>query len=159
MENDEHREGRTASLAIEPVRDAKRRGYILVAEDNRLVREGLAEILREEGYAVVSCSDGQAAMNRIRSSAELPALIVLDFMMPRMDGWAFLAEREKNARLRAIPVLGISAAQMFAQQNRRPDGVDEMLQKPFTVEAILDWVRRRWAARRIEQETVYRLDW
>lgn len=157
MKTDERRDGST--LPIDPARDVEGHDYILVAEDNFLVRQGLVEILREEGYPVVSCSDGQVAMNRIRSSAELPSLIVLDFMMPRMDGWAFLAEREKNVRLKTIPVLGISAAQAFADDDRLPHGVDEVLHKPFQVEAILGWVRKRWPARVMPREVVYRLDW
>jgi CheY-like chemotaxis protein len=143
----------------DPIRDARRRDYILVAEDNPRVREGLVEIIRSEGYSVVSCSDGQVAMNRLRSSAALPALIVLDFEMPRMDGWAFLAEREKTPRFKTIPILGISTSHAFAGGLPLPKGVDGFLQKPFEVEAILSWIERRWHTRRPHHDTTYWLDW
>jgi CheY-like chemotaxis protein len=159
MKREEHREGLIPPAILEPAREIRGHGYILIAEDHLQVREGLVEIVREEGYPVVSCSDGLVAMNRLRSSAELPALIVLDFMMPRMDGWAFLAERDKIARFKTIPVLGISAAQAFADEARLPDGVDAFLHKPFKVEAILAWIRRRWPTRSVHRETMYRLDW
>jgi CheY-like chemotaxis protein len=122
--------------------------YLLLAEDNPLVREGLVEIVSGEGYPVVACPDGQAAMDWLTSGAALPALIVLDFVMPRMDGWAFLAERARIHRLRDIPVLGISASQAFADGAPLPEGVDDFLHKPFRVEDILSWIEQRWPPRR-----------
>jgi CheY-like chemotaxis protein len=119
------------------------RGYILIIEDDPGVREGLSEIIASEGYSVVSCADGQMAMNRLSSDAELPRMIVLDFTMPHMDGWTFLAERKKDARLRSIPVLGMSASQRFFEQ-RPPEDVDELLKKPFLVEDILRSIEKHW---------------
>jgi CheY-like chemotaxis protein len=119
-------------------------GYILVIEDDPGVREGLAEIIQSEGYPVVSCADGQMAMDRLASTDELPRMIVLDFTMPHMDGWAFLAERRKHARLREIPVLAMSASHRLSLQNHLPDDVDEFLRKPFMVEAILFSIKKHW---------------
>ena len=121
-------------------------GYILLIEDDPGVREGLSEIISGEGYQVVSCSDGQVAMARLSTMAELPRMIVLDFTMPHMDGWTFLAERKKDARLRRIPVLGMSASQRLVDQCRPPDDVDELLKKPFPVEDILRSIERHWPA-------------
>ena len=121
------------------------RGYILLIEDDPGVREGLSEIISGEGYPVVSCADGQMAMSQLSTMAELPRMIVLDFTMPHMDGWAFLAERKKDARLRQIPVLGMSASQRLVDQRRPPEDVDELLRKPFPVEDILRSIERHWA--------------
>jgi type IV pili sensor histidine kinase/response regulator len=119
-------------------------GYILLIEDDPGVREGLSEIITNEGYPVVTCADGQIAMNRLSSGAELPRMIVLDFTMPHMDGWAFLAERKKVARLRHIPVLGMSASQRFLDQRAPPDDVEEFLSKPFLVEDMLRSIEKHW---------------
>jgi len=119
-------------------------GYILLIEDDPGVREGLGEIIANEGYAVVTCSDGEVAMHRLASGAELPRMIVLDFAMPHMDGWAFLAERKKDARLRRIPVLGMSASQHFADRASPPDEVEELLKKPFPVEEMLRSIEKHW---------------
>jgi CheY-like chemotaxis protein len=120
------------------------RGYILLIEDDPGVREGLSEIITSEGYSVVSCCDGQMAMDRLAEVTELPRMIVLDFTMPHMDGWAFLAERKKDARLRGIPVLGMSASQSLVDQRLPPPGVEELLKKPFPVEDILRSIEKHW---------------
>ena len=120
------------------------RGYILIIEDDPGVREGLSEIIGSEGYPVVSCADGQLAMDRLASDGELPRMIVLDFTMPRMDGWAFLAERKKDARLRHIPVVGMSASPWLVDGCCPPEDVDELLRKPFQVEAILRSIEKHW---------------
>ena len=128
-----------------PAVSRRRRGYILLVEDDPGVREGLSEIIANEGYRVVSCADGQMAMNRLASGGELPRMIVLDFGMPHMDGWEFLAERKKDARLRRIPVLGMSASQHFVDHSRPPEEVEELLKKPFPVEDILRSIEKHWA--------------
>ena len=122
------------------------RGYILLIEDDPGVREGLTEIIASEGYPVVSCADGRVAMNRLTSEPELPRMIVLDFTMPNMDGWAFLAERKKDERLRRIPVLGMSTSQQLVNRGRPPEDVEELLTKPFPVEDMLRSIEKHWAA-------------
>jgi CheY-like chemotaxis protein len=157
------REDRILALRYqdELLRQCKPRDYLLLVEDNREVREGLVEIIRGEGYPVVSCSDGQVALNRLCSSSDLPIMIVLDFLMPRMDGWAFLAERNRNEWWKTIPVLGISASQALAERGDLPEGVFEFLRKPFQVEAILRCIERHWSARRarFSPRSQRRLDW
>src|SRR5215471_7943347 len=101
--------------------------YILLVEDDTDMRESLVEIIRSEGYDVAASCDGRAAMDRLCGCVELPVVIILDFMMPRMDGWQFLAERQNNPRLRAIPVVGISAAQRSHSRGRRRDSAQAIL--------------------------------
>jgi two-component system, OmpR family, response regulator MprA len=119
-------------------------GYILLVEDDPGVREGLREIIANEGYPVVCCADGRIALNRLVSAEELPRMIVLDFSMPHMDGWAFLAERKKDERLRRIPVLGMSASQWFVDKRNAPVDVEELLRKPFPVEDMLRSIEKHW---------------
>jgi CheY-like chemotaxis protein len=134
----------TPASPVPATTNGRRRGYILLVEDDPGVREGLSDIIASEGYPVVSCADGQMAMAQLSSSDELPRMIVLDFGMPHMDGWAFLAERRKDARLRSIPVLGMSASQHFVDHDSPPEEVDEVLRKPFLVEDILRSIEKHW---------------
>ena len=120
--------------------------YILVIEDDPGVRNGIANIIENEGYAVVSCPDAETALERLHTGADLPRMILLDFLMPHMDGWAFLRERQKDVRLRSIPVLGMSASQTLLDRQDPPDDVDEFLRKPFNVDAMLRSIEKHWRA-------------
>ena len=119
-------------------------GYILVIEDDPGVREGLSNLIESEGYPVIRCQDAEEALDRLHRTTELPRMIVLDFMMPRMDGWAFLDERRKDERLRRIPVLGMSASQLLIERREPPPDVDEFLRKPFKVETMLRSIEKHW---------------
>src|SRR2546423_11244266 len=83
-------------------------GYILVVEDDLDIREALTQILQEEGYAVRAAANGRDALDAA-SDGSVPSLILLDLMMPVMNGWEFRAEQLKDARLANVPVLIISA--------------------------------------------------
>jgi CheY-like chemotaxis protein len=120
--------------------------YILVIEDDPGVRNGIANIIENEGYTVVSCSDAQTALDSLSSAANLPRMILLDFLMPHMDGWAFLRERQKDVRLRSIPVLGMSASQVLLDRKEPPEDVEEFLRKPFNVDAMLQSIEKHWRA-------------
>ncbi|SRR6266496_498652 len=126
--------------------------YVLLVEDDPGVREGLAEIIRSEGYAVVTCPDARIAMDLLISGADLPRLIVLDFMMPNMDGWGFLDERSQRPWLRDVPVVGISASQRLVERSEPPAGVDDLLKKPFKVESILHCIEKYFPKPSIEAE-------
>jgi CheY-like chemotaxis protein len=121
-------------------------GYILVIEDDAGVREGIATVIENEGYPVISCEDAKEALERLHTAVDLPRMIVLDFMMPRMDGWTFLSERKKDERLKNIPVLGMSASQLLIEQKNPPADVDEFLRKPFKVEAMLRSIEKHWGS-------------
>jgi CheY-like chemotaxis protein len=119
-------------------------GYILVIEDDPGVRDGITNVIENEGYPVIGCEDAQEALDRLMRTSDLPRMIMLDFMMPRMDGWTFLHEREKDQRLRDIPVLGMSASQLLVERAETPAGVEEFLRKPFKVEAMLRSIEKHW---------------
>jgi CheY-like chemotaxis protein len=113
---------------------------VLVIEDDPGVREGLVDVIAGEGYAVDSCDGGRSALEKLaasRKSGDLPRVIVLDFMMPGVDGWKFLQERARDPVLREIPVVGMSASYVTGRTGM-PEGVAAFLRKPFKVEAILD---------------------
>jgi CheY-like chemotaxis protein len=83
--------------------------HILVVEDDRDLREGLCEALRLEGYEVVCVEHGEAALRHLRTGVR-PCVILLDLMMPVMDGWTFRQEILKDQALAAIPVVVMTAA-------------------------------------------------
>jgi PAS domain S-box-containing protein len=81
---------------------------VLIADDDPTYREALADTVRAAGYAVVAVSDGAAALAYLRR-APAPHSVLLDLTMPVMDGWDFLEERNRDAALRPIPVIVLSA--------------------------------------------------
>lgn len=83
--------------------------HILVVEDDRDLRDTLREALELEGYVAVCVENGQAALAYLKSGAR-PCIILLDLMMPVMDGWAFRQEMLKSEELASIPVIVMTAA-------------------------------------------------
>jgi two-component system, chemotaxis family, chemotaxis protein CheY len=110
---------------------------VLVIDDDRDVRELLSEILRTEGYAPAAASNGSEALALLDRLELPPTAIVLDLMMPVMDGWEFLAHKGRDPRLSAIPVIVISAS------GRGVDGGASLqLEKPFEIDALVRAIHR-----------------
>ena len=80
---------------------------ILVVEDTLDTRESLAFILRHKGYEVRTAADGQEALEQLKAGAR-PDLILLDLMMPTMDGWEFTNRLRQHPALASIPVVVVS---------------------------------------------------
>lgn len=85
------------------------RGKVLVVEDNEDIRDAVAESLEDAGYDVWVAANGAIAMDALRNSNDLPCLILLDLMMPVMDGAQFLQEMRRDPRLSALPVVVVTA--------------------------------------------------
>lgn len=83
--------------------------HIFVIEDDLPTREMLALMLRCDGYRVSTAVDGQAALEQLRQG-DLPQLILLDLMMPRMDGWEFRGQQRRDPQLAEIPVIVCTAS-------------------------------------------------
>jgi CheY-like chemotaxis protein len=114
--------------------------YILVVEDDIAVSETFTEVLEEEGHRVVCFDDGRPALEYLRQKSILPQLIFLDFLMPHMNGWQFLAERRRDRRIAEVPVVGVSASDRVDEDAAR--SVVELLRKPVSLDALLGAVRR-----------------
>jgi CheY-like chemotaxis protein len=110
---------------------------VLVVDDDRDVREAIAEILLSEGVMVVVARDGREALNHLTACPAKPALILLDLMMPRMNGWQLLEHLGGDPALASIPVCVVSASGCAS-----PCGVREQLHKPFEIQALIDVVTR-----------------
>src|SRR5579885_1306 len=101
---------------------------ILVVDDDPGIRQTIADLLAEEGYLVTSAADGIDALDKL--GAALPALILLDIAMPRMDGYAFSEELERRGLRPSIPVL-VLTADARAQEKAARVGAASYLAKPF----------------------------
>jgi len=93
---------------------------VLVVEDDAVMREMLRRALEAERWVVTEAVDGREALDRV--SENRPDLILLDLMMPNMDGFEFLAQLRKEAGWRSIPVIVITAKDLTAEDRRRLDG-------------------------------------
>ncbi|HET6346900.1 MAG TPA: response regulator [Myxococcota bacterium] len=82
---------------------------VLIVEDDFSIRESLSEMLREEGYTVETAEHGRQALERLHAGVQ-PAIILLDLMMPVMDGWQVLEALEAHPTLSRVPVIVVSAA-------------------------------------------------
>lgn len=111
---------------------------ILVVEDDRDIRETLADALEGEGYGVVSAVDGLDALERLRATP-LPELILLDLMMPRMNGMQFCDEKRKVSEWSGIPVVVLSADSQ-AKERAEACGAVSCLQKPVKLARLLETV-------------------
>ncbi|HEY1584574.1 MAG TPA: response regulator [Polyangia bacterium] len=114
---------------------------VLIIEDDEGVADSLAAILREEGYDVEAVNDGAAALQRLQQRP-LPTLILLDLMMPVVDGIDFRRRQLADAELSKIPVIIISARPDIAEQAQTLHA-DAFLQKPMSFEELLHVVQNR----------------
>jgi signal transduction histidine kinase len=112
------------------------RGRIAVVEDDADAREVLAELLRDEGYDVLSFGDAAEAFAKLRGEAP-PDLILLDLRLPGMDGWEFRVQQKRDPRLAQTPVIALSADQ--SAQALAIDA-DEFLPKPPRLDALLETI-------------------
>jgi len=101
---------------------------ILLIEDDELLREGLKQILEEDGCRVSAAADGAAGMELLRDGELQPCLILLDLMMPGINGWDFLRLHGRHPSLSKIPI-AVASAYPFADKEVLPGIV---LRKPFS---------------------------
>jgi CheY-like chemotaxis protein len=109
---------------------------VLLVDDDYAILDGVSDFLECEGYCVVSASNGIDALNQLRSGLRVDA-IVLDVMMPMMDGWDFRAEQLADPSLRDIPVVVISACGFARETLQHQFKAHEVLPKPLDLEGFL----------------------
>ena len=105
---------------------------VLVVDDEPALREAVADVLRDEGYAVRTAADGRAALALL--DAEAPDLVLLDVMMPGMDGRAAYPAMRDRPNGRSVPIVLVSAA---APPAALDPGVAAFLPKPFDLPRLL----------------------
>jgi two-component system response regulator MprA len=114
---------------------------VLVVDDDPHIREVIVELLEDEGYAVTQAANGSEALSVLKTHSELPCLILLDLMMPRMNGWEFRTAQRQSPALADIPVVTISAHGDLITAVERLD-VAEHLPKPLDIDRLLTIVER-----------------
>ena len=114
---------------------------VLVVDDDVSVRQLLRRMLEPEGYVVVEAENGRAALERLRDVS--PSVVLLDLMMPEMDGFEFITELRRHAAWRAIPIVVVTAKDLTADDRERLNGyVHNILQKgAYSREQLLAEVR------------------
>lgn len=108
---------------------------ILLVEDDGDIRESLAEVLEDEGYRVALAADGERGLAQL-ASGELPALILLDMWMPRMDARGFREAQLREPAWAAIPTV-LMTGERDAIQVARAMSVTAAIQKPVTIDVLL----------------------
>ena len=106
---------------------------VLIIDDDSGSREALAELLVDEGYDVATAEDGAEGLAYLRVGHR-PRVILLDLMMPGVDGWDFRAEQKRDEELAHIPVIAISAAGKLLD-------ADYSLRKPIEIDTLLTLLR------------------
>jgi CheY-like chemotaxis protein len=113
---------------------------ILLVEDDATVREALRQALEEHGYKVTVAEEGEAALTGLQKDPR-PSLILLDLMMPGLDGWDFLSRRRIDPSLPAIPVVVISG-QLLGPERDSVLPADGFVRKPIDMDELLAEVQR-----------------
>ncbi len=114
--------------------------YILVVEDDPLIREAIRDMLTLEGYPVRTATHGREALDVIAQGAK-PSLILLDLMMPVVDGWQLMELLAEDSELKGIPIVVISAVGEVGHFKNQQNAI-ELVQKPFNLAHLLTIVNR-----------------
>jgi DNA-binding response OmpR family regulator len=112
-------------------------GRVLVVDDEPMVRETLGQVLSDEGYVVDLAVDGESALDRVHDAR--PDAILLDLMMPGMNGRQFLQALRDDPAYRTVPVLIMTAVHGL-EVNLATLGASEVVEKPFNVDELLNKV-------------------
>ena len=114
---------------------------ILIVEDDLDVSRLLAEILEAEGYCAAIAANGREALDYLRKNTHHPDLILLDMMMPVMDGWAFREEQRKLPEVASIPVVTVTA-DGDARGKAASIQAAGYVSKPLQIDSLLDEIER-----------------
>jgi PAS domain S-box-containing protein len=117
------------SIVLDKYRCASGQCPVLVVEDDDAVRHTVRGMLEKHGWRVFEAANGAAAL-RLMQNGELPELILLDLVMPEMDGFEFTAQLRKHEQWRSIPVIVITAKDLTPEERNRLNGcVEQVLRK------------------------------
>lgn len=119
---------------------------IMVIEDDDDIRELMKAMLEAEGYYPITAANGKEGL-ALLSQIPKPCMILLDMMMPVMDGWTFSAEAKKNSLYKSIPLLAVTA---FADQITSKENFYGVLKKPIRIDILLDIVRHHCPSEKLQ---------
>jgi CheY-like chemotaxis protein len=108
---------------------------VLVVEDVEDLRTVFMDVVRQAGYGAIGAENGKRALEILQSLEEQPCLVLLDWMMPVMDGQTFLRELRATHRFASLPIVIVSA------QTVAGEGADKIVKKPMSASALMPLVR------------------
>jgi two-component system response regulator MprA len=111
---------------------------VLVVEDEADLRDMMAQILTLEGFETETATDGADALAQLQTAGHRPQVILLDMMMPRMDGWTFVNRQAETPAIAHIPVVVVSAVPRDQLRGVRAAAI---LQKPLNLDDLISTVR------------------
>jgi CheY-like chemotaxis protein len=114
---------------------------VLVVEDSRVARIVLCKFLQDHGYNVVEAANGRSALSQL--AVDAPDLVILDLILPDIDGYEIFHSMKDNVRTRDIPVIILTSRSSLVDKLRgRMSGSDEYVTKPFKNEVLLDKLKK-----------------
>ncbi|MDP9172302.1 MAG: response regulator [Planctomycetota bacterium] len=115
---------------------------VMVVDDTAVIREAVAKLLRREGFQTICAANGKEALHALTRSE--PDLVLLDIMMPEMDGMECLEQLRSDPKWKSTPVIMMTALSDDENQRRATQlgASDYMVKAKFTVEQMLDRIRR-----------------
>lgn len=114
---------------------------MLVVDDDASIAAALSDLLEAEGYRVIAAENGRRGLELVEAGLR-PSAIILDLMMPVMDGWDFRAEQMRDPAIRETPVIVLTATGFSRRTIRDQLGGVESLPKPPAPDHLLDMLRR-----------------
>jgi CheY-like chemotaxis protein len=114
---------------------------ILIVDDDADIRFVISELLSDEGYTVAQAANGREALIYLQTAHPLPCVILLDLMMPIMNGFQFREEQLKKPELARVPVL-IVTADANAMAKAEALQAAGFIQKPLKIQPLLDTIER-----------------
>jgi CheY-like chemotaxis protein len=114
---------------------------IVVADDDRVGRELMREVLEMSGYEVIEAADGVEAVRRVREAA--PDLVLVDIQMPRLDGYGVLRELRADPQFSGVRVVAVTAFAMGRDREQaREAGFDGFITKPVDIASLRTQIGR-----------------
>jgi CheY-like chemotaxis protein len=115
---------------------------ILIVDDDIDVRRSLSDFLEDEGYSVAAASNGRIALDLLRGGGVRPAVILLDLMMPGMDGWDFRQAQLEDPALASVPVVVVTASGFSPETIHREFAPAAFVSKPIQPTVLLEAIDR-----------------
>jgi DNA-binding response OmpR family regulator len=108
--------------------------HVLMVDDDPAIVEAATELLTDEGYEVAAAGNGMLALEKLH--AQRPDVILLDLMMPVMDGWTFVEQLRKDPSIGSIPIILLSAVRRL-EDTAAELGAADYIRKPFDIDVLL----------------------